>query len=142
MLVMKISVKTVLSAIIFLGLAVIAIGLYLYNKQDKDLQKEKPDFILTSIELQKAFEENETLSIEKYVNKIIEVTGTILSVTAGDGNITNIALETDSDYTSVICTLTSGSEPTVLVPGNEIRIRGECSGFLMDVLLNNCVIIK
>ena len=105
-------------------------------------KKEKPDFILTSFELQKAFEENETIAIEKYVNKIIEVTGTVLSVTTGEGNVTNISLETDSSLSSVICTLASGSGPAVPVPGKEIRIRGECSGFLMDVLLNNCVIIE
>ena len=29
-----------------------------------------------------------------------------------------------------------------LKAGNEITLRGECSGFLMDVLLNNCALIK
>jgi hypothetical protein len=139
---MKKSVKTVIYAIVFLGVAGMGIGLYLYNKQDNNLQKEKPDFILSSNELQKAFEENETSSIERYVNKIIEVTGTIVSVTTGEGDITNIALKTDSDQSLVICTLVSGSEPIALAPGNFVRIRGECSGFLMDVLLNNCIIIK
>ncbi len=139
---MKKSVKTAMIAVIFLVLAGTGVGLYLYNKQDKNLQKEKPDFILTSIELQKAFEENEAASIEKYVNKIIDVTGTIESVTAVEGNITNVVLKTGSNLSSVICTLSSVSDPSVLVAGNEVTIRGECSGYLMDVLLNNCAILK
>ena len=139
---MKKSVRTTLGTVILLGLAGLIIGLYLYNKQDRNLQKEKPDFIITSIDLQKAFEENEAASIARYVNKIIEVTGTIESVKAGEGNITSVILKTESGLSSVICTLSSEADPADLVRGNEVVIRGECSGFLMDVLLNNCVIIK
>ena len=141
-LVMKKSIKITLVAVAFLGLAGICVGLYLFNLQDKNLQKAKPDFAITSIDLQKAFEDNETVSIVKYVNKIIEVTGTIESVKAGEGNITNVALKTGSELSLVICTLSPQSDPAALVSGNEVTIRGECSGFLMDVLLNDCVIIK
>ena len=139
---MKKSVKTALGTVILLGLAGLVIGLYLFNKQDRNLQKEKPDFKITSIDLQKAFEENEAASIARYVNKIIEVTGTIESVKTGEGNITSVILKTESGLSSVICTLSSRADPAALATGDEVVIRGECSGFLMDVLLNNCVIIK
>ena len=139
---MKKSAKTALSVVILLGLTGLGVGLYLYNKQDKNLRNEKPDFIITSIDLQKAFEEDEAASIARYVNKIIEVTGTIESVKAGEGDITSVILKTGRGLSSVICTLSSNADPAALVSGNEVVIRGECSGFLMDVLLNNCVIIK
>jgi hypothetical protein len=139
---MKKSLKISLLAIVFIGLAGIGIGLYYFNLKDKNLQKTKPDYTMTSIDLQKAFEENEAVSIAKYVNKIIEVTGTIESVKDGKGNITNVALKTGSELSLVICTLSPQSDPAPLVPGNEVTIRGECSGFLMDVLMNNCVVIK
>ena len=139
---MKKSAKTALSVVILLGLTGLGVGLYLYNKQDKNLRNEKPDFIITSTDLQRAFEEDEAASIARYVNKIIEVTGTIESVKAGEGNITSVILKTGSGLSSVICTLSSNADPAALVSGNEVVIRGECSGFLMDVLLNNCVIIK
>jgi len=140
--VMKKSIKIALVVVATLGLAGICVGLYLFNLQAIDLQKAKPDFAMTSIDLQKAFEDNEAVSITKYVNKIIEVTGTIESVKAGEGNITNVALKTGSELSSVICTLSPQSGPAPLVSGNEVTIRGECSGFLMDVLMNNCVVIK
>jgi hypothetical protein len=139
---MKKSLKISLLAIVFIGLAGIGIGLYYFNLKDKNLQKTKPDYTMTSIDLQKAFEENEAVSIAKYVNKIIEVTGTIESVKAGEGNKTNVALKTGSELSLVICTLSPQSDPAQLVSGNEVTIRGECSGFLMDVLMNNCVVIK
>ena len=139
---MKKSVMMTLGAVMLLGLAGLGIGLYLYNKQDRDLQKEEPDFKLTSIDLQKSFEDNEAAATAKYINKIIEVSGTIESVKAGEGNITSVILMTGSGLSSVICTLSSQADPATLVSGNEVVIRGECSGFLMDVLLNNCVIIN
>jgi len=131
-----------MGALILLGLAGLGIGLYLFNKEDKNLQKEKPEYVITSIDLQKAFENNEAGSITKYVNKIIEVTGTIESVKTSEDNITSLVLKTESGLSSVICTLSTQSDPVMLTAGKEVTIRGECSGFLMDVLLNNCFIIK
>ena len=139
---MKKSVKITLGALILLGLTGLGIGLYLYNKQDKNLQKADPDFVITSVDLQMAFEDDEAVALAKYVNKIIEVTGTVESIKAGEGDITSVVLKTGSGLSSVICTLSSHSDPAELVSGNEVTIRGECSGFLMDVLLNNCTIIK
>jgi hypothetical protein len=139
---MKKSLKISLLAVLFIGLAGIGIGLHYFNLKDKNLQKTKPDYTMTSIDLQKAFEENEIVSNSKFVNKIIEVTGTIESVKAGEGNKTNVALKTGSGLSLVICTLSPKFNPAALVSGNEVTIRGECSGFLMDVLMNNCVVIK
>jgi len=139
---MKKSVKIALGALILLGLTGLGIGLYLYNKQDKNLQKAEPDFVITSVDLQKAFEDDEAVALTKYVNKIIEVTGTVESIKGVEGNIASVVLKTGSGLSSVICTLSSQSDPAELVSGNEVTIRGECSGFLMDVLLNNCTIIK
>jgi hypothetical protein len=136
------TIKITLVSVAILGLIGICVGLYFFNLQAKDLQKTKPDFAITSIDLQKAFEDNEAVSVAKYVNKIIEVTGTIESVKAGEGNRTNVSLKTGSELSLVICTLSPQSDPAQLVSGNEVTIRGECSGFLMDVLMNNCVVIK
>lgn len=140
--VMKKSIKIALVSVAILGLGGICVGLYLFNLQAKNLKKAKPDFAITSIDLQKAFEDNEAVSIAKFVNKIIEVTGTIESVKADEGNRTNVSLKTGSELSLVICTLSPQSDPAQLVSGNEVTIRGECSGFLMDVLMNNCVVIK
>ncbi len=128
--------------VVLLGLAGVGTGIYLFYRQDKDLQKAKPDFVITSVDLQKAFEDNESVSTVKYVNKILEVTGTIESVSRVEDNVTNVTLGTANGFSLVICTLSTLSDPSELVAGNEVTIRGECSGFLMDVLMNNCFIIK
>jgi hypothetical protein len=42
---------------------------------------------------------------------------------------------------SVISTFGAITEPSKLKAGDKITLRGACSGFLMDVLLNNCAVI-
>jgi len=139
---MKTPVKIALAVVFIVAVGGILAALYLYNLKPKDLQKVKPDFIITSTALQKAFEEDEKGSSAKYINKIIEVSGEIESVKPGEKNTFSITLKTGSDYSSVICTFPVVPETTILKTGNQITLRGECSGFLMDVLLNNCVTIE
>jgi hypothetical protein len=139
---MKTPVKIALAVVFIVAVGGILAALYLYNLKPKDLQKVKPDFIITSTALQKAFEEDEKGSSAKYINKIIEVSGEIESVKPGEKNTFSITLKTGSDYSSVICTFPVIPETTILKTGNRITLRGECSGFLMDVLLNNCATIE
>jgi hypothetical protein len=139
---MKTSVKIALFVVFFLAVAGIGFALYLYNLKPKDLQKVKPDFVVTATDIQKAFEENEKASSEKYINKIIEVSGEIASVRPGEKNALNISLRTGNDLSNINCTFPTPGDTTNLKKGNQITLRGKCSGFLMDVLLNNCAVIK
>lgn len=139
---MKTYVKIALFFVTFIALAIILAALYMFNLKHTDMAKAKPDFVITATNLQKEFEDNETAASSKYTNKIIEVTGKITSIKPADNNVISITLATGSDFSSVICTFPVITDPSKLHPGNEITLRGECSGFLMDVLLNDCAVIK
>jgi hypothetical protein len=137
--------KSLKIALIVIGIMVFGgavVGFYLYNLKPKDLGKAKPDFVLTSIELLKFFEENEAAAGARYINKILEVSGEISSVERGENNSMNIVLKTNSSSSSIICTFPSLSDPEKYKERSQITIRGECSGYLMDVLLNNCVVAE
>jgi hypothetical protein len=138
---MKTYIKVALFFVTFIALAAILAALYYYNLKATDMSKAKPDFILTASALQKAFEDDETKASGIYINKIVEVTGNIALVKPAENNVVSISLATDSDLSSVICTFPAVSDPSIFRVGEEIRIRGECSGFLMDVLLNNCALV-
>lgn len=138
---MKTSIKIALFIVFFIALSGILGGLYMYNMKHKDMAKAKPDFVISSTILQKEFEDDETLASAKFINKIIEVTGIISSVNPTENNGISVTLKTGSDFSSVICTFTVVKDTAMLNQGKEITIRGECSGFLMDVLLNNCALI-
>ena len=139
---MKPYVKIALFVVLFIAVLSILAGLYLFNMKHTNMAKAKPDFIVTASSLQKEFEDNEKIASTKYINKILEVTGTIGSITPADSNNINISLKTGSDISSVICTFHTIANLSKLKTGDEISIRGECSGFLMDVLLNNCAIVQ
>jgi hypothetical protein len=138
---MKTYVKVALFFVTFIAIAAILAALYLYNMKATDMSKAKPDFILTASALQKAFEDDETKASVKYINKIVEVTGKIASVKPAENKVVSISLVTESDLSAIICTFPAINDPSVFKAGDQITLRGECSGFLMDVLLNNCAIV-
>ena len=139
---MKTYVKIALGFVVFIALAGILAALYMFNLKHTDMAKARPDFKITSTILQKAFEDDETAASKFYINKILEVTGKIASVKPAENKFISICLVTGSDLSSVICTFPAISDPSMLCVGEEITLRGECSGFLMDVLLNNCALIQ
>ena len=79
--------------------------------------------------------------LQNILIRFLKLAEHIASVAKADSNNLNISLKTGSDISSVICTLTVFGDISDLKEGDEITLRGECSGFLMDVLLNNCAII-
>lgn len=139
---MKPLIKITLAIVLFIAIAGIGAALYLFNLKHKDLSRIKPDFVITATDLQKAFEENESGATVRYVNKVIEVSGEVSSVKPGENNTISILLKTGSDMSSVICTFPASGNPVTVTTGLSVTIRGECSGYLMDVLLNNCAIAK
>lgn len=138
---MRTSIKITLFVVFFMAVAGIGVALYLYNLKPADINHVKPAYTVTTQEIQDAFNKDEAGASKKYVNKVIEVTGIVNSVLSGEGNTYNLSLYTGSLSTFIICTLqeTEGfRRPNV---GEIITIRGICSGYLMDILMNNCVII-
>jgi tRNA_anti-like len=138
---LKRSYKFILVVILLTGLAGIIAAIYFYNLSHKDMLKSKADFVLSAEDLQKEFESDEVAATSKFVNKIVEVKGIVSTVESGENNALSVSLKTGNDLSSVICTLPGVADASVFKQGETVTIRGECSGFLMDVLLNNCVLI-
>jgi hypothetical protein len=138
---MKTYIKIALFIVTFIALSAILAALYMFNMKHTDMAKAKPDFVITASLLQKTFENDEMSASKKYIKKILEVTGKIASVKPAENNILSISLSTGNDLSSVICTFHAITDPSKFRIGEEITLRGECSGFLMDVLLNNCAVI-
>jgi hypothetical protein len=139
---MKTYIKILLGVVLLIALAGIGVSIHLFRMQHKDLGKAKPDFVITAVDLQKAFEDNEAAATAKYVKKIIEIEGEVESVKTGEANILNVTIKSGSDLSSVICTFVPATDPAKFSAGSRVTVRGECSGYLMDVLMNNCVLVN
>ena len=138
---MKPYIKITLFIILAVAVITILTALIAFNKKHADTAKVKPDFVITATTLQKEFEDNEVAASTRYINKILEVIGTIASTSPSDSAHLNVSLKTGNDISSVNCVLPATGDLSKFKPGEEITLRGECSGFLMDVLLKNCAII-
>jgi len=134
--------KISLLIVFVLAQAGVLTGIYMYNRQHTDLQGSEPDFVVTAAELSKEFEGDENVANSRYLNKVIEVSGIVGTIKTVDENITRFTLETGNPMSAVICTFSPVTKHTDFEQGKEITVRGECSGFLMDVLLNNCIVVK
>jgi hypothetical protein len=119
-------------------------GVYFFSKKAPNLEKTKPDYICTIEELVAAFETDEAAATQKYVNKIVQVSGTVSLIEAKAGMPLNITLSESSNYSGVICSFneTVAIVPEKISPGTKLAVKGVCSGYLMDVLMNNCVLVN
>lgn len=113
-----------------------------YNRKPPDLMYSTADAIVKAEALAAAFETDEAVANEKYLGKIIEVDGVIINVNATQSPV-HIVIGNEDNMHNVGISL-AGSKQNIheLKNGMTVTARGECTGFLMDVELNNAVIIK
>ena len=135
--------------IIFLLLLIIALfGAYYfykeYNRTAVPVSQLKSINIFTPNELYTEFKDNETAANLKYLNKPIEVVGKIVATNTAENGITTVAIDSGDPMGVISCELSSSENPKIskLAPLDNIRIKGICTGFLTDVILNNCVILS
>lgn len=136
--------KNALIVVALLALIGVGVGLYLYNKPHKDIAHATPDFELASAQLFADFETDEAAAQARYLDKVVEVNGTVREVSAAEEGGLNVILNTESDFAGVICQFNAEQAEAAagLQTGQEVTIKGVCTGMLMDVVLIRCVLIS
>jgi tRNA_anti-like len=131
--------------IFFLGgmivlVAILWLGFYLYNKPRQSAAGETSSGSVEAAVLYQEYEQNEQAANQKYLGKIIEVSGKLSSVSQESGAEIWI-LSASAPGPGISCQLFS-KPPASLQPtiGNVYTIKGKCTGFLMDVNLVDCII--
>ena len=131
--------------IILLGLVILGGigGYFLWNKPHQNVAAAKADVSFTSSHLLQAFETDENAANVKYLDKVIKVNGVIKDVENNESGEISVILATDNEMSSVICNFDPAFKDTKqLEIGKKIIIKGLCSGYLMDVVLDRCVIAQ
>jgi hypothetical protein len=141
---MKPLIRNLLIAAGILCVVGLLIGLYLFNKKDPNLLKVQPDYVINASVLIKEFSQDENSATTKYVDKVLEVTGPVLSFEPTSDSTMNVTLGAEDQMAGIICSFKDVVDPSSqnIKEGEIITVRGVCSGMLMDVLLNNCVLVK
>jgi len=115
----------------------------IYNKPHVNVGKTKSDITLTANKIINDFSADESIANTIYLDKIIEVSGIIskIEVVKEKGIIT---LKTNDDFGSVLCHLSTEATRKLnsLKQGQNIVVKGICTGYLLDVILVKCEIIN
>jgi hypothetical protein len=138
---MKSMKKYILLGILSLIIVGGGIGYYMFNKKVSTLENTTSDYVIGANDLFNEFDANESEALKKYENKIIEVTGKVISVKNND-NDSNIILEADMAMAGGVNCSFKYKQDEEITKGSIVTIKGQCQGFLMDVVLNNSQLIK
>ena len=124
--------------IIIIIISIIAVIFYkTYNKEHINVEKTSAKYTMTSQKLIDDFLMDEDEANKKYVNQIIQVTGTISEI-----DKVSITIKDVNSESTVQCNFSDKINNTNLKQGQKITIKGLCTGYLLDVVLIECVLIK
>ena len=132
-----------------LGLAAIILacfgyGFYMYKKKPADIRKEPALYQLSAASLVAEFNKDESAANSKYLDKVIAVKGKIADIKTDSAGQATVFLDSGDLMAAVTCSFYQDETPAAkaLRQGNEVTIKGKCTGKLMDVVLNKCSITK
>lgn len=133
--------KKYLKYVLLLALIGGSFGYYMYNKPHQNMNKATAEIHLTSTQLFTDYENDETEANGKYLDKIMEISGKIKEVATDENGMMSLTLESGSDMFGVICQMDNLSkhQRTEFEEGEEVKLKGICTGVLMDVVLVRCV---
>ena len=133
--------KIILTGITILILSAVGYAYYLYHKPHQGISAEKPDYKIDAITLVGEYDKNEKAANEKYLGKVLEVKGVIAEMIKDEKGKYNITLMAE-DLSGVGCEFENASQSFLhnLKEGQEVTIKGICTGVLMDVVLVDCVL--
>jgi hypothetical protein len=131
----------------FFGIGILLIclagwGIYTIYKPHRNVEGEDAVATLTAIHMYQEFSKNESGANQKWLGKVVEVSGRISSVSDA-GKYVSVNLIATADG-GVNCSLLKNDLPAdeKFNPGDSVTVKGKCTGFLMDVNLVDCIIKK
>jgi len=131
--------KKVLLAGIIIALIAGYIGYSQYNKTKDATEDLKVDVTLSAADLVSNYAMDEAQADKDYLGKVLQVEGEILEIETGE--FTVVTLKGD-DIANVRAQLTPETNIDEYKDLKKITIKGKCSGVLLDVTLNDCIILK
>jgi polyisoprenoid-binding protein YceI len=133
--------KLLIALAIIVG--IIAIGFIVLKimtrNAERHVESEKGIVVSTS-QIVNLFSTAEDSANKVYLNKTLELTGTVVSVDSNDNRQPVILLKETNEAAGVLCTFKKKLDQTV-VAGNNITIKGICTGFLSNVTVTDCILL-
>jgi len=108
-----------------------------------DIHTATTEVTINASGLYAAFESDEEAANATYAGKVIEVSGSLNSIDKSEDGGFQVKLTTDSPLGSVLCNLAPGeaSPANAAVIGGPVSVKGVCTGYLFDVVVDNATIM-
>jgi hypothetical protein len=132
--------KKILMIVLIVLASAVAYGYYLYHKPHQGIANKEADFTLDSKTLFNAFDQDEDGANKKYLGKVVAVYGKVTDRAVDSKGTFSLILE-GGEMAGVGCQFDKSvlDEVKNLKPGQVIKVKGKCTGMLMDVVLVDCV---
>ncbi len=135
--------KRIILIVLVLGvLGAIITYTFVFRKSATNVNSAKAEVEISTDSLLFQFEQDELMANTLFLDKVIEVSGTIAEISATETGV-SIYLKDPSAMSGVLCGFSEkphGLE--ALKVGDMVRIKGICRGYLMDVNLNKCALVR
>jgi len=135
--------KRLLIPLVILLIAGLAVAYFFWNKPHRKAEQEQ-GIAITAQELFAAYSSDEKAANARYLNKVLAVSGEVLSAEKNqDGqSVAVLRGESGDDLLSggVMCTMRE--KDVAIPPGDKVVLKGICTGFANDVHLTDCVVNK
>jgi tRNA_anti-like len=130
-------IRNIVIAILLLILIGVGTGIYMWNKPHNKVENAK-GIAITADALAKEYNADEKAADAKYLNKAIEVSGTISEIDKNQDGGTMAILQTSDPAAGIQCTMRE--KGVNLTKGQNVTIKGFCSGNgITGVSLTDCV---
>lgn len=131
---------TIVLAFVAVGALGVWYYVFQYSKTHHRNVESEHAIIVTTAQIVRDFEASETSANTKYLNKAVQLRGIILKKDKDQVGHATVTIKSGDPMTNIFCTFKTG----VSVSQNDsvIVIKGICSGFLSDVVLNDAVVVK
>jgi len=133
--------------LILLLITSIVLAFFIYNSFFKttvtDIESSKTDVQVTGQKISSSFLENEKLANSLYKDNVVEIEGRVKEVNFLNDKAT-VLLNGKTNDSNILCAM----QPNQTAPlskvslGQKIIVKGTCKGFLKDVILLNCIVLK
>jgi len=136
--------KNILAALVTTLVLAGAAFILLQPKSEVDITETPPDIAVNASELYQAFSMDEAAANRRYVGKILEVQGTLRMLSKTKTGTQQLTLHSGDDFGNIVCTLQEKDKQLSarLAPGVRITVKGICTGYLFDVVIDQAVILQ
>ena len=114
-----------------------------YNKPHKDVVGSDAAYTVSAEEILDEFMSHEDNANHRFLDKIVRITGKIQSIETANG-MAILTLGSGDGPGGVICNMDPSENKRVLElkVGQELEVKGICTGYLLDVVIVRAVIVN